>query len=175
MLYDLKLIEGTTDYYVSRCGDVYSKASGKFKKMKPGKNAEGYLLVVLAYIQADGTIVRKTKRVHRLVAEAFIPNPNNYPIIDHKNNDKTDNRAENLQWCTNKFNIQKAHNDGLCEALKKPIKVIFNDNTEKVFNSLIECAKYLKVDKGNLSKYIQGKQKIPKRCNVKEIYYLVFK
>lgn len=172
MLYDLKRIDGTTDYYVSRCGDVYSKAKGKFKKLSPGENTGGYLQVGIVYPQTDGTRVRKIRSVHRLVAEAFISNPNNYPIVDHKNNNKHDNRVENLQWCTNKFNIQKAWDDGVAKAHFKPIKVIFNDNTELIFSSRNECADYLKVYSNHLSNYINGKFKIPKRCNIKSIEYI---
>lgn len=58
----------------------------------------GYLCIVLS-----NNIVKKYF-VHRLVAEAFIPNPNNFPCINHKNEIKTDNNAENLEWCTHKYN-----------------------------------------------------------------------
>lgn len=71
--------------------------------------SRGYVRVHLG----DGTSKRVLKSIHRLVALAFIPNPNNYPQVNHINGDKHDNRAENLEWCTAKYNTRHALDKGL--------------------------------------------------------------
>lgn len=78
------------------------------------------------------------KRVHRIIAETFIPNPNNYPIVGHKNNIKSDNRIENLYWTTYQENIQKAVNDkllvndkGYDDSQSKPV-IMFDTYTNKI-------------------------------------------
>ena len=59
-----------------------------------------------------------TKLVHRLVAEAFIPNPNNYPVINHIDCKKTNNNVNNLEWCTQKHNVRESFKNGLQKAPK---------------------------------------------------------
>lgn len=86
-------------YQVSNLGRVKSIGYGKIKLLNPGTVGNGYLMVIL---YKDGK--HKTFLVHRLVALAFIPNTENLPQVNHKNEDKTDNRACNLEWCDAKYN-----------------------------------------------------------------------
>ena len=89
-------------YEVSDAGEVRSVNylhTGKKKVLKPGVRKNGYLYVNLC---KNGVVKKYT--IHRLVALAFIPNPLNLPQVNHLNEDKTDNRSENLEWCDSKYN-----------------------------------------------------------------------
>ena len=98
---DVKNYEGL--YAVTPEGEVYSYKSKKF--LKPFYNTKDYLKVALF---KNG----KSKQffVHRLVAEAYIPNPDNLPQVDHIDNDKNHNHINNLQWITNRDNCRKSKN-----------------------------------------------------------------
>jgi hypothetical protein len=84
-----------TNYIIHSDGRVWSVRNKKF--LKPTKINSGYVKFNL------GTKCRN-QLIHRLVAEAFIANPNNLPQVNHINGDKTDNRVENLEWCDNRQN-----------------------------------------------------------------------
>ena len=82
------------DRYVKGKGKSYFLHKGRV--LSPGMKPEGYLVVRLQ---------RRTFYIHRLVTEAFIPNPDNLPEVNHKDEDKTNNRVENLEWCNHKYNM----------------------------------------------------------------------
>ncbi|WP_373742375.1 NUMOD4 motif-containing HNH endonuclease, partial [Jeotgalibaca porci] len=93
-------------YKVSDRGNIYSveridsrgyRCGGRI--LKPSCNKKGYLRVNLC---KNGMV--KSKRAHRLVAEAFIPNPKGFLEINHKDENKSNNRVENLEWCTREYN-----------------------------------------------------------------------
>lgn len=92
-------------YEVSDCGRVKSLKFGKEVILKPTYTKDGYLRVELL---VKGRKSRKIRTIHRLVAEAFIPNPDNKPCINHKDENKTRNVVENLEWCDWDYN----HNYG---------------------------------------------------------------
>lgn len=99
-------------FEVTRCGRV-NKICQKEKILKCTPNGGGYYYVGLYKDNKKTTL-----RLHRLIAKAFIPNPNNKPHINHINGIKTDNRIENLEWVTHSENIQHAYNTGLKTAPK---------------------------------------------------------
>ena len=102
MIEEWRDIEGYEGLYmVSSLGRVKSIGYDKERILKPGKIGYGYLQVCLF---KDGK--RKRYLVHRLVANAFIPNTENLPEVNHKDEDKTNNRVSNLEWMTSKDNTR---------------------------------------------------------------------
>lgn len=173
-----KKIKGSEDY-IDIDGTIYfvekrnnRKDIGKIKK-KIQRNVQGYQYCGIRY--KDKTI---QKRVHRLVAEAFIPNPNNYKIVGHRNNIKTDNRIENLYWTTTKENTQKAYDDGLLKNDKGfddsqsiPVKQ-YETTTNKLigeFGSMCEAEKITGIPKQTIR--TQCKYKRPVR---RDTYFRYF-
>lgn len=142
------------DYQISNKGRVRSKSrltyngkgyfTSKEKIMRPNVLAKGYLQVSLTI---DGK--RKLMQVHRLVALAFIPNPNNYPQVNHINCIKCDNCVENLEWCNNSQNQKHAYKTGLQVVTwkagkpKKRIVQFTKDGTfVREWDSIAECVRH---------------------------------
>lgn len=92
-----KNIEGY-NYQVSSKGRIRNNRTKAIKKTFINDR-----LYVIVSLYKDKKL--KTFKVHRLVAQAFIPNPNNLPEVNHKSEIKTDNRVENLEWCTREYNL----------------------------------------------------------------------
>ena len=98
-LYILGEIKGNKFHFVTPDGKVLSFAKGKPNWRSPVKDKDGYLCIGININGKD-----TTRKIHRLVAEAFIPNPENKPEVNHKNGVKSDNRIGNLEWVTAKEN-----------------------------------------------------------------------
>ena len=104
-------------YEVSDKGRVKSFKFDKERILKPVRDSGGYLVVNL-YKNSE----KKMYYVHRLVSQAFIPNPNNLPEVNHKDENKTNNSVQNLEWCTDKYNTNYGtRNQRVSEKLSKPV------------------------------------------------------
>ena len=96
------------------CGNVYkSKWIDDIKILTPTDNGNGYKIISL-----NKNRKRKNKYIHRLVAEAFIPNPDNLPEVNHIDNNKSNNVWTNLEWCTRSYNVKYSFDKGFHVAPK---------------------------------------------------------
>lgn len=99
---------------IDECSRVFVSSFGRlinmrtFELCKPSNDNRGYLIY---RYQSNNKRIRH--KVHRLVAQKFIPNPENKPIVDHINSDKQNNHISNLRWATHSENTQSAHDNGL--------------------------------------------------------------
>ena len=91
---ELKLILGFSKYLIGSLGNVYSYQSGVLRKLAPVNNGTEYYQVGIT----DDAGKRRRKYIHRLVAEAFVPNPDNLPEVDHIDNVRWNNVAGNVRW-----------------------------------------------------------------------------
>lgn len=150
-----KDVEGYENLYqVSTDGLVRTSHMGLWKILSLGRKRHGYYSVLL---HKEGK--RKNMLVHRLVAKAFIPNPNNYPYINHKDENPSNNHVENLEWCTAEYNI----NYGTCKerianSNSKPIlKYDLDGNFICEYKSLAEAERIEGIDHATISLSCSGR------------------
>ena len=144
-------------YEVSDQGRVKSLWHGKEKILKPGKTTRGYLKVNL---YKDGH--RKPLLVHRLVSEAFIPNPQGLETVNHKDEDKTNNKVGNLEWMSQKDNNNYGtRNKRAGDALSKQVQMFDKSTCELLatFPSTMEADRVTGIAKQNISACCLGKRK----------------
>lgn len=144
-----KDIEGYEDLYeVSDEGRIRNKNTGRI--LKPNKTHKGYLQVKLC---KDGGKVGYS--IHRLVAKAFIPNPDNYPQVNHIDEDKTNNNVNNLEWCTNQYNVVHS-----IHKLSKKVGQYFpNGKLFAIYNSSMEAERQTGISSGNICQCCLGNLK----------------
>ena len=170
-----KPIERFENYEVSSLGNVRSLNYGnteEIRALKSRKNKGGYSIINL---HKNGK--QYTKIIHRLVAQAFIPNPENKKEVNHIDGNKENNAITNLEWCTGKENKQHAWKIGLCRPIhhteetkrklsemrkggKNPLsKRVRCITTYEIFGSVVEAAVKYNGDKTGIAKCCRGKLK----------------
>lgn len=145
---DVKGYEGL--YAVTSCGRVWSYKSKKF--LKPHLDKHGYQVITLS---SNGKL--KSYFIHRLVAIAYIPNPDGLPQINHKDEVKTHNYVNNLEWCDSKYNNNYGkHNERMGDAHGRAVVCEELDTTYK---SMAEAARQLNLHSAAISMCCSGKIK----------------
>ena len=141
---DIKGFEGL--YQISDKGEVKSLIRNKILKLTQDK--DGYLTVGLK---------GKKFKVHRLVAEAFIDNPNNYPCVNHKDENKKNNSVDNLEWCSIKYNIN--YGNKIKNTAQKISRRVICLETNIIFNSCREAEEKMNLNKNTVSRVCRENSK----------------
>jgi len=154
-------VKGFENYYlISNLGNVirkYGTSHLKPKKLKHLFDKDGYCRVNLKVNQKTNT-----KNIHRILAEAFLENPDNKPQINHINGVKSDNRIENLEWCTLSENRQHAYKTGLQNGLSR--RGVKNNFAKLENKDIIEIRKRYDKKKGLTMKVLSKEFNVSTGC-----------
>ena len=139
-------------YQVSSFGNVRTIKKGE-AEMSQQENRNGYMTV---HLRDKG--VERRAMVHRLVAEAFIPNPNGFRDVNHKNGDKSDNRVENLEWTSHADNMTHSFRE-LGKNVRHIVQLDLDNNFIERWNSIIEASEATGICRTNIGECCRGNRK----------------
>lgn len=148
-------INGYEDrYLISNLGRVKNKNTSRV--LKERFTTTGYVLVNLS---KGGKM--HTERIHRLVGTHFIPNPDNLPEINHINEDKTDNRVENLEWCDRKYNVNfGSRTERQRKKISKAVVQLSTDDKEIAhFCSTVQAGEHTEINSHRIADCCRGTRK----------------
>lgn len=147
------MINNFSNYFVNAKGDVISlpRKGNHFKEptlLKQNYDKNGYKVIGMI----DDNNKKHLVKVHRIVAQAFIPNPNNLPCINHRNEIKDDNRLENLEWCSVAYNnVYGNRIKNVSKKNKKPVNQFDrNNNFIKKWDSSLTASRKLNICKSSI-------------------------
>lgn len=144
-----KDVVGAEDYYqISSFGRVKNKGTGEI--LKPSKSGK-YRHIELRYG------INRNFLIHRMVAEAFIPNPFNLRCVNHIDENKENNHVDNLEWCTYQYNT--TYGKGSLQRNSKIIQYDMAGNALKIWESIKEASENLGIKYQNISACCRGKKK----------------
>ena len=147
---DIKGYEG--QYAITEDGQVWSYKSGKFLSFV--KDKDGYYKVWLY----DGNGQKRDYRVHRLVAEAYLPNPNEWPSINHKDECRTNNSVDNLEWCSVEYNDNYGARNYHISVSKGYVvgQYDMSGNLVATYHSMMEAERQTGIRNSNISQCTRG-------------------
>ena len=142
------------EYMISDDGVVFRKTERGLRKMKPHEDKDGYYKVILSKSNQRNTVF-----VHRLVAEAYIPNGEMLPCVNHKDENKQNNCVENLEWCTVRYNnTYNRISERRGEKRRKPI-IAIGKGKILYFESIKQAGEHLNISPCNISSCLTGRRK----------------